>query len=65
LSLGVCLGGNGTLIGASANVVAVRICERNGYHISFGRFSKYGVAFTFQALLICSLYIWLRYFYFA
>jgi Na+/H+ antiporter NhaD/arsenite permease-like protein len=65
LSLGVCLGGNGTLIGASANVVAVRICERNGYHISFSRFSKYGVAFTFQALLICSLYIWLRYFYFA
>jgi Na+/H+ antiporter NhaD/arsenite permease-like protein len=65
LSLGVCLGGNGTLIGASANVVAARICERNGYHISFGRFSKYGIVFTFQALLICTAYIWLRYFYFA
>lgn len=35
LALGACLGGNGTLIGASANVVTVGLAEREGYHISF------------------------------
>jgi Na+/H+ antiporter NhaD/arsenite permease-like protein len=62
LSLGVCLGGNGTLIGASANVVSSRICEKNHYHISFATFSKYGFAFMIQSLIICTIYIWWRYF---
>jgi Na+/H+ antiporter NhaD/arsenite permease-like protein len=35
LALGACLGGNGTMIGASANVVTVGLAERAGYHISF------------------------------
>jgi len=35
LSLGTCLGGNGTIIGASANVVAVGLCEQQGYEIKF------------------------------
>ncbi len=62
LALGACLGGNGTLIGASANVVMAHICERNKYPISFMQFTKYGFAFVIQAMLICTVYIWLRYF---
>ncbi|MFH1093442.1 MAG: ArsB/NhaD family transporter [Candidatus Omnitrophota bacterium] len=62
LALGACLGGNATIIGASANVIMVRISERNKYHISFGKFFSYGVPFTLQALIICGFYIWWRYF---
>jgi len=62
LSLGVCLGGNGTLIGASANVVSARICEKNKYHLSFLMFTKYGFLLMIQSLIICTVYIWLRYF---
>ncbi|MBN2530758.1 MAG: ArsB/NhaD family transporter [Deltaproteobacteria bacterium] len=62
LALGACLGGNGTLIGASANVVMARIAERNNCPVSFKRFFKWGFAFTIQALLISTAYIWLRYF---
>jgi len=62
LALGACLGGNGTLIGASANVVSARICEKNSYHISFARFSAYGLPFMVQSLVICTIYIWWRYF---
>src|SRR5690606_16547834 len=42
LALGSCLGGNGTAIGASANVVVIGIAARNGVHISFMRFVAYG-----------------------
>lgn len=62
LSLGACLGGNGTLIGASANVVAVRISEKNKYPISFMTFTKYGFLFMIQSIIVCTIYIWLRYF---
>lgn len=62
LALGACLGGNGTLIGASANVVSVRICNKNNYHISFLAFTKYGFLFMIESLIICTVYIWLRYF---
>ncbi len=40
LSLGACLGGNGTMIGASANVVTVGMAEKSGYHISFMGYMK-------------------------
>jgi len=62
LALGACLGGNATIIGASANVVMVRISKRNKYHISFGKFLAYGAPFTLQALVISGFYIWWRYF---
>ena len=62
LALGACLGGNGTLIGASANVVASKIGSRNGYPITFATFLKYGVPFTIQSLVIAVLYMWVRYF---
>lgn len=62
LSLGACLGGNGTLIGASANIVSVGIAHRNGYPIKFMDFTKIGVIYTLNSLVISTLYIWLRYF---
>lgn len=62
LSLGACLGGNGTLIGASANIVSVGIANRNGFHISFKDFTKIGVIYTLNSLIIATLYIWIRYF---
>ena len=40
LALGACLGGNGTMIGASANVVTVGLAEKAGYHISFITYMK-------------------------
>ncbi len=40
LALGACLGGNGTMIGASANVVTVGMAEKAGYHISFMGYMK-------------------------
>lgn len=62
LALGACLGGNGTLIGSSANIIMARISEKNECPVTFKRFFKYGFSFTIQSLLICSVYIWLRYF---
>jgi Na+/H+ antiporter NhaD/arsenite permease-like protein len=62
LALGACLGGNGTLIGASANVIACGIGEKHGFPISFKRFTLYGMPFMLVSMLISSLYIWARYF---
>jgi len=61
LSLGACLGGNGTLIGASANVVAAGIASKSGKTLSFWTFTKYGALITFQSLIIATIYLWLRY----
>ncbi|HIC96473.1 TPA: hypothetical protein EYP12_07610 [Candidatus Bipolaricaulota bacterium] len=60
LSLGACLGGNGTLVGASANVVVAGISENMGHPISFLGFMKEGLPFTFVSLIIASLmlYLW-------
>ncbi len=57
LALGSCLGGNGTLIGASANVVGAGIAGKNGYRISFFEFTKYGAFITLITLGASSLYI--------
>jgi len=61
LSLGTCLGGNGTLVGASANIVAVGIANRNGYKISFMDYTKIGLIFALESMLLSSAYIWFRY----
>jgi Na+/H+ antiporter NhaD/arsenite permease-like protein len=61
LSLGACLGGNGTLIGASANVVSAGISRKNGHPISFWDFTKYGAVFTFISLVLTSVYMTIRY----
>jgi Na+/H+ antiporter NhaD/arsenite permease-like protein len=62
LALGACFGGNGTLIGASANIVSVGIAHRNGHTIKFMDFTKIGIIYTLNSLVISTLYIWLRYF---
>lgn len=61
LALGACLGGNGTMVGASANVVGVSISEREHYHIGFWGFTRVGLPIAVGSLLISTLYIWLRY----
>ena len=57
LSLGACLGGNGTLVGASSNLVAVSLAKKHGIEISFLSFMKYGSLLTIMALIICTIYI--------
>lgn len=61
LALGACLGGNGTLIGASANVVVAGIAEAEDETISFVRFLKYGIPLVIFSLLISSVYLYIRY----
>ncbi len=61
LSLGACLGGNFTLIGAAANVLVSETSTAKGYPISFMRFLKYGAFTTFIALLISSAYLYFKY----
>jgi Na+/H+ antiporter NhaD/arsenite permease-like protein len=57
------LGGNGTLIGASSNIVAVGIANRNGYRITFKQFTVIGILFTINTLVVSALYILIRYFW--
>ena len=64
LALGACLGGNGTAIGASANVIVVGMSEKLGKKISFVRFMLYGIPVMFMSVAVSSLYVWLRYFFF-
>jgi Na+/H+ antiporter NhaD/arsenite permease-like protein len=61
LALGACLGGNGTMIGASANVVTIGIAESLGYKISFFGFMKYAFVYMLITIIICN--IWLLLFY--
>lgn len=58
LALGACLGGNGTLIGASANVVIVDLARRAGYPISFWQFFKLGFPVMVGSMLLSSCYLW-------
>ena len=62
LSLGACLGGNFTMIGASANIVAIGMAKRYGQEISFLEFMKSSVLITLITLIIASgylmLYLW-------
>ena len=61
LALGACLGGNGTIIGASANVIVCDISTTSGHPISFMRFMKYGMIVMIMSLIISTAYLWLRY----
>ena len=61
LALGADLGGNATLIGASANVVIVGIAARNGLHISFTQWLKYGIPTAVMSIAISVPYVLLRY----
>jgi len=61
LSLGACLGGNGTAIGASANVVAVGMIEREGYKITFGHYFRIAFPIMLFTIVISTGYMVLRY----
>ncbi len=61
LSLGACLGGNLTIIGAAANVIVSETATSKGHPISFMRFMKYGALVTFISLALSSIYLFVRY----
>jgi Na+/H+ antiporter NhaD/arsenite permease-like protein len=61
LALGACLGGNLTIVGASANVVVANMAARAGYPIRFLEFLKYGSIVVAESLLISTVYLWVRY----
>jgi Na+/H+ antiporter NhaD/arsenite permease-like protein len=61
LSLGACLGGNGTLIGASANLAVAGIAERNSIDFGFMTYTKYAFGLMLISVAICHAYLWLRY----
>jgi len=62
LALGACLGGNGSAIGASANVIVIGISEKAGKKISFMKFMAYGMPIMIVTVLISTIYVWLRYY---
>jgi len=60
LSLGACLGGNGTIIGASANVVTSGLLEEKGYRLSFGEFFKYAFPTMILTIILSTVYLVIR-----
>lgn len=61
LSLGACLGGNMTIIGAAANVIVSETAASAGHPIKFLSFLKYGVVITTISLVMSTVYIWFRF----
>ena len=61
LALGACLGGNGTLIGASANVVVASMAAQRGRPISFLSFMKVAFPVMIFTIIVSSVYVYLRY----
>ncbi len=62
LALGACLGGNGSLIGAAANVMVAGLGERFGCPLTFGRFALYGLPVMIFSIVLANLYVYLRFF---
>ena len=61
LSLGACLGGNMTIVGASANVVVANMAAREGHPITFWQFLRYGTAVVVMSMVISTAYLYIRY----
>jgi Na+/H+ antiporter NhaD/arsenite permease-like protein len=61
LALGACLGGNGTLIGASANLIVAGMSGKEGYPIKFVQFLKHGFPIMLLSVFLASIYIYIRY----
>ena len=62
LSLGACFGGNGTLIGASANVIVAGLAQREGHPLSFLRFLIWSIPVMLFSVFIAGIYLYIRYF---
>jgi len=58
LLLGASIGGNITPIGASANIVAMGILKKQGYHVRFMEFVRIGFPFTIAAVIASSIFVW-------
>ncbi|MEC0179880.1 SLC13 family permease, partial [Paenibacillus favisporus] len=61
LALGACLGGNGSLIGASANLIVAGMAAKEGYPIKFAQFLKLGFPMMLLSIVLASAYVYLRY----
>jgi Na+/H+ antiporter NhaD/arsenite permease-like protein len=61
LALGACLGGNGTLIGASANLIVAGLSGKEGHPIKFVQYLKYGFPLMLLSIVLASIYVYLRY----
>ncbi len=61
-ALGVCLGGNFTIISAACNVVVSEMAKKANINFSFGKYLRYGLPVTVMTLLLCTVYIYIRYF---
>ena len=61
LSLGACLGGNLTIIGAAANVIVSETSAANGHRIKFMEYLKYGIVAVIISLTLSMVYVWLRF----
>lgn len=61
LALGACLGGNGTLVGASANLVMAGIAEKDGIKIDFRAFLARGSVILVATLVVTTIYVFFRY----
>jgi Na+/H+ antiporter NhaD/arsenite permease-like protein len=61
LALGACLGGNGTIIGASANIIVAGLAAQEGYNITFAGFFKIAFPLMLLSIVISTAYVYLRY----
>ncbi len=61
LALGACLGGNGTIIGASANIIVAGLAAQEGYHITFGGYFKIAFPLMLLSIVISTAYVYMRY----
>ena len=61
LALGACLGGYGSLVGASANLIVAGFAERAGHRIGFLRFMVMAFPLMLMSIVIASIYLYLRY----
>ncbi len=61
LALGACLGGNGSLIGASANLIVAGMSGKEGHPIKFMQFIKYGFPLMLLSIILSSVYVYFRY----
>jgi Na+/H+ antiporter NhaD/arsenite permease-like protein len=62
LSLGACFGGNGTLIGAAANIIVAGFTQKTDHPLSFKEYLKVGLPLMFVSIVLASVYLYVRYF---
>ena len=61
LALGACLGGNGTLVGASANLIVAGLAAERGVHITFINYLKVGFPIMILTIVLSTIYVYVRY----